>query len=378
MDNIKDCKINESLSTTITKQSRILIVDDEPANIQVLRGILGGQYQLLFAKSGQQAIEVALNHTPDLILMDVVMPEMSGYEAVAELKKMKETADIPVIFITSMSGDAHETQGFDCKAVDYITKPAHPNIVLARVRTHLSLVRIDALNKTREQIIHCLGHAAEYKDNETGLHVIRMSKYSKVIAEAAGLTEEECELICTAAPMHDIGKIGIPDRVLLKPGKLTEQEWLVMKRHPFIGHQIIGNQDSPLLALAASIAYTHHEKWNGTGYPRGLKGREIPLEGRIVALADVFDALTTARPYKPAWSIDKALNLITEEAGEHFDPNLVPLFLDNIEKILEIREEWMETDSYNPAEDENSFQSMEMFLDSEEEIEEPRYGTFEK
>ncbi|MFC3150349.1 HD domain-containing phosphohydrolase [Litoribrevibacter euphylliae] len=337
--------LNESLSIQINQRPKILIVDDEPANIQVIGRILNEDYQTLFAKSGEQAIELANKQQPDLILMDIVMPGMSGYEAVEQLKKNKRTASIPVIFITSMTGDDHETLGFECQAVDYITKPVHPNIVLARVKTHLSLVGVDALNETREQIIHSLGHAAEYKDNETGLHVIRMSNYSKVIAQAAGLSEEECELLCTAAPMHDVGKIGIPDHILLKPGKLNDQEWKIMKRHPFIGYKIIGNQNSPLLALAASIAYTHHEKWNGKGYPRGLKGTDIPLEGRIVAIADVFDALTTARPYKAAWPIEKALDLIKEESGEHFDPRLVPLFLDHLDEILAIREQWMEEDT---------------------------------
>lgn len=336
--------IDESLSVCLSKRPKILIVDDEPANIQVLGRILNDDYQTLFATSGERAIELANKQHPDLILMDIVMPGMSGFEAVEQLKKNPDTESIPVIFITSMSGDAHETLGFECQAVDYITKPAHPKIVLARVKTHLSLVGVDALNRSREQVIHSLGHAAEYKDNETGLHVIRMSNYSKVIAQAIGLPEEECELLRTAAPMHDVGKIGIPDHILLKPGKLNDQEWKIMKRHPFIGYKIIGNQDSPLLALAASIAYTHHEKWNGKGYPRGLKSTNIPLEGRIVAIADVFDALTTARPYKKAWPIEKALDLIKNESGEHFDPRLVPLFLNHMDEILAIREQWMEED----------------------------------
>jgi len=334
--------LEQRLSISVSEKPRILIVDDMQTNLQVLGNALNQQYQVFFAQNGKQAIEIANKQQPNLILMDIMMPEMSGYDVVKILKKNVNTSNIPVIFVTAMKNEENEKLGFEHQAVDYITKPISPAIVRARVKTHLSLVRVDELNKTRLEIIRCLGHAAEYKDNETGRHVIRMSKYSQILAKAIGLSNEECELIGTVAPMHDVGKIGIPDHILLKPGKLDEKEWALMRQHPFIGYQILGKQDSPLLKLAANIAYTHHEKWNGSGYPRGLKGKNIPLEGRIVAIADVFDALTTERPYKSAWSIEKAVSLIDNEAGAHFDPELVPIFIKHLDSILQIREQWLD------------------------------------
>ncbi|MCP5196665.1 MAG: response regulator [Gammaproteobacteria bacterium] len=321
---------------------RLLIVDDEATNLQLMRQILQDEYQLMFAKDGASAIKLADQHQPDLILMDIMMPGMSGYDAVEELKRRPSTQRIPVIFISAMSEVTDETYGFTVGAVDYILKPVSPPIVRARVHNHLKLVRVDELNATRLEIIQRLGRAAEYKDNETGLHVIRMSHYSQVLGRAAGLNQEHAEGLLNAAPMHDVGKIGIPDRILLKPGALDEEEWKVMRKHPYIGYKIIGEHDSPLLKLAADIAYCHHEKWNGAGYPRQLKGEAIPLEARIVAIADVFDALITARPYKPAWPVEKAINLIETESGQHFDPELAPLFLEKMPEILAIRERWKE------------------------------------
>lgn len=330
------------LSVSESSVPKILMVDDEPANLQVLGNILGEQYKVYWTKNPRQVCALAERHMPDLILLDIMMPEMSGYDVIKLLKSNPVTSHIPVIFVTALADVQDEQMGFAHQAVDYITKPVNAAIVLARVKTHLSLVRSDELKNTRMEIIRCLGHAAEFKDNETGRHVIRMSEYSSILASAIGLHYDDCELIRNAAPMHDIGKIGIPDQVLLKPGKLDQDEWVIMKRHPEIGRDILGNQDSPLLRLAASIAYTHHEKWNGEGYPRGLKGEEIPLEGRIIAIADVFDALTTSRPYKQAWPIEKAIKLLQDEAGHHFDPMLVPLFLRRIEDVLEVRELWLD------------------------------------
>lgn len=323
-------------------KSRILVVDDEPANLQLLRYILEDKYRLAFATDGAKALQLARQQRPDLILMDIMMPVMNGYDTVRALKADPVTRQIPVIFVTAMSEVADEALGFEIGAVDYLTKPVSPPIVLARVRTHLTLVGIEELNATRLQIIRRLGRAAEYRDNETGLHVIRMSHYARLLGLATGMDEEDAEQLLNAAPMHDVGKIGIPDHILLKPGKLDESEWAVMRTHPYIGYKIIGEQDSPLLSLAAEIAYTHHEKWDGSGYPRRLRGEEIPLVGRIVALADVFDALTTARPYKLAWSVEKAVDYIRSVSGLHFDPDLVPLFLDQLPQLLEIRERWLE------------------------------------
>lgn len=320
----------------------LLLVDDEATNLQVLRHILQEDYRLLFAKDGAKALEMAERERPDLILLDVMMPGMTGYEVCQALKVQAHLEAIPVIFVTALADVEDEAHGFAVGAVDYITKPVSPPIVGARVRTHLSLVRMDELRQTRLQIVQRLGMAAEYKDNETGLHVIRMSHFSKVLALAAGFSEAAAEELLNAAPMHDVGKIGIPDAVLRKPGKLDEQEWAVMRQHVEIGAQIIGEHASGLLRTAQRIALSHHEKWDGTGYPNGLSGEDIPLEGRIVAIADVFDALTSVRPYKAAWSVEDAVELLNKERGRHFDPHLVELFIQQLPAILEIKERWAE------------------------------------
>lgn len=324
-----------------TRQT-LLLVDDEPTNLHVLRQILQGDYRLLFARDGDKALELAERERPGLILLDVMMPGVTGHEVCARLKETQATAGIPVIFVTALSDVEDEAKGFELGAVDYITKPVSPAIVRARVRTHLSLVRVEELKETRLQIVQRLGLAAEYKDNETGLHVIRMSHFARVLAEAAGFTPLEAEELLNAAPMHDVGKIGIPDAILQKNGKLTAEEWQIMRQHAQIGADIIGEHDSTLLRLARSIALSHHEKWDGSGYPNGLKGEDIPLEGRIIAIADVFDALTSVRPYKPAWTVEDALELLRRESGRHFDPRLVELFMTCLPQVLEIKERWAE------------------------------------
>ncbi|GAD62123.1 response regulator [Aquipseudomonas alcaligenes] len=333
-----------SQTSTQDRRPQLLVVDDEPANLQVLRHILQEDYRLLFAKDGAKALELAAREKPELILLDVMMPGMTGYEVCAQLKATPATSTIPVIFVTALADVEDEAQGFVVGAVDYITKPVSPAIVKARVRTHLSLVRVEELRETRLQIVQRLGLAAEYKDNETGLHVIRMSHYSRVLALAAGFSEAQAEELLNAAPMHDVGKIGIPDAVLRKPGKLDGEEWEVMKQHAQIGADIIGEHPSGLLRMAREIALNHHEKWDGSGYPRGIGGAEIPVEARIIAIADVFDALTSERPYKKAWPVEEAVQLLREQSGRHFDPELVELFLGQLPAILEIKERWAERD----------------------------------
>ncbi|WP_341706777.1 HD domain-containing phosphohydrolase [Halopseudomonas sp.] len=324
-----------------TRQT-LLLVDDEPANLHVLKHILQDDYRLLFARDGERALELARTERPHLILLDVMMPGMTGHEVCAQLKSDPQTSDVPVIFVTALSNVEDEIHGFELGAVDYITKPVSAPIVKARVRTHLSLVRAEVLRQTRLNIVQALGMAAEYKDNETGLHVIRMSHFSRVIALEAGFSADEAEELLHAAPMHDVGKIGIPDAILQKPGKLDDAEWQIMQKHPEIGAQIIGEHDASMLQMARRIALGHHEKWDGSGYPAGLAGTDIPIEARIVAIADVFDALTSVRPYKQAWSVEDAVNLIREQSGRHFDPALVDCFLRRLDEINLIRERWAE------------------------------------
>ena len=324
------------------QRPRLLLVDDEPTNLQVLRHVLQADYRLLFATDGARALQVAREQLPQLILLDIMMPGMDGYAVCRALKADPATAGIPVIFITALNDSQDETAGFDVGGVDYLTKPVSPPVVRARVRTHLSLVRMDELRETRLQIVQRLGRAAEYKDNETGMHVIRMSHFSKLLALAAGHSPAWAEDLLNAAPMHDVGKIGIRDAVLRKPGPLDADEWATMRRHPEIGAEIIGENPSGVLQLAREIALAHHEKWDGSGYPRGLAGEAIPLSARIVAIADVFDALTTRRPYKEPWPVQDALDHIAAQAGKHFDPALVALFAPLLPQLLEVRARWAE------------------------------------
>ena len=324
------------------QRPRLLLVDDEPTNLQVLRHVLQADYRLLFATDGARALQVAREQLPQLILLDIMMPGMDGYAVCRALKADPATAGIPVIFITALDDSQDETAGFDVGGVDYLTKPVSPPVVRARVRTHLSLVRMDELRETRLQIVQRLGRAAEYKDNETGMHVIRMSHFSQLLALAAGCSPAWAEDLLNAAPMHDVGKIGIPDAVLRKPGPLDADEWATMRRHPEIGAEIIGEHPSGVLQLAREIALAHHEKWDGSGYPRDLAGEAIPVSARIVAIADVFDALTTRRPYKEPWPVQEAMNHIAAQAGKHFDPALVALFAPLLPQLLEIRARWAE------------------------------------
>lgn len=318
----------------------VLVVDDEGGNLMLLRQILQAEYRLLFAKDGTRALELARSESPDLILLDVMMPGMTGHEVCRRLKFDPETARIPVIFVTALTDAVDEIVGFEAGAVDYIGKPLSPAIVLARVRTHLSLVRVDELKQTRLQIVQRLGLAAEYKDNETGMHVIRMSHYAHLLALAVGMSPTRAEDLLNAAPMHDVGKIGIPDTILKKAGRLDADEWRVMQTHTTIGADIIGRHSRGLLAMAREVALTHHEKWDGTGYPAGLAGEDIPFEGRIVAVVDVFDALTSCRPYKNRWSVPRAAEYLREQRGRHFDPTLVDVFLSKMDQVGPIMARW--------------------------------------
>lgn len=322
------------------RRPRLLLVDDEPTNLHVLRQILGDEYRLQFATDGAKALQLVAQQKPDLILLDIMMPSLSGYDVCRVLKADVATQSIPVIFISALSEVDDEAEGFDAGGVDYIIKPVRAPVVRARVRTHLSLVATNTLRETRLQIVQRLGRAAEYKDNETGMHVLRMSHFCRALAIALGCSAEWVDDLLHAAPMHDVGKIGIPDAVLLKPGPLNDSEWKIMREHPVIGAEIIGEHDSGILRMAREIALTHHEKWDGSGYPHGLRGESIPLAARIVALADVFDALTSVRPYKRAWSVSEALAHIEAQSGVHFDPALVPVFIGLRDTLETIRARW--------------------------------------
>jgi putative two-component system response regulator len=330
----------------------VLVVDDAPESIDVLRGVLGGDYQLKAAINGLTALEVAEHTQPDLILLDVMMPEMDGYEVCRRLKNNASTAKIPVIFVTTLSDAPSEERGLALGAVDYVAKPYVPSLVRSRVGTHVALhrhqrdleslveERTTELSTTRLEVIRRLGRAAEYRDNETGMHVLRMSHISRLIALAAGLGEAAAELILQASPMHDVGKIGVPDRILLKPGKLDLEEWEIMKRHTVIGAEIIGDHPSELMIAARSVALCHHERWDGGGYPGGLQGNAIPEAARIVAVADVFDALLSVRPYKTAWSLEETTQKIQSEQGKHFEPRLVDALFRVLAECLAVRERY--------------------------------------
>jgi len=337
-------------------QAAILVVDDTPSNITVLMEILRDDYRVLAATNGEQALKIARGDPPpDLILLDVMMPDMNGHEVCQRLKAESSTRKIPVIFVTAMNQVEDETQGFALGAVDYITKPVSPPVVKARVKTHLALYdqnrelermvgeRTAELRHTRLEIIKRLGRAGEFRDNETGMHVVRVAHYCRLLGEAARMNEEDLDLLFNAAPMHDIGKIGIRDNVLLKPGKLSDEEIQIMRRHVPFGAEIIGEHSDGLLSMARIIALTHHEKWDGTGYHQGLQGEAIPLVGRITSIADVFDALTSVRPYKKAWSVQDAVTLIQREAGTSFDPELVKKFVGILPQILAVREKYSDT-----------------------------------
>jgi putative two-component system response regulator len=327
-----------------TTQAKILIVDDEPLNLKVLKQVLQDNYRLSFAKNGMDAIELVKKEKPGLILLDVMMPGMTGFEVCKQLKNDPETNTIPVIFVTALAEESDEAEGFAAGGVDYINKPISPALVRARVKTHLSLVHIDELKRTHLELIQRLGRAAEFKDNETGMHVMRMSHVSGRLALQMGMDPHFSEQLIHAAPMHDIGKIGIPDYVLLKPGKLDDEELALMRKHPEMGAKILDNSTSPLIKLAHSVALYHHEKWDGSGYPFGLKGEAIPLEARIVAVADVFDALLNKRPYKEAWPVEDAVAEIEANRGKHFDPAVVDAMLQCLPDLIAINNNWLEED----------------------------------
>lgn len=339
------------MNSMVQEQATVLIVDDSPENLQLLTGILSPHFRVLIARSGREAL-TRLANRPDLILMDIVMPELDGYALCGQIKADPEYSDIPVIFITVNDRPEDEVRGFECGAIDYIRKPFHGPTVLHRVRAQLAAQHhklgllqalkheASQLQRSRLVMIEKLAKATAFKDEETGLHVLRVAHYAQRIAESYGCTPQWCKDLFHAAPLHDIGKIGIPDAVLGKPGKLNDSEWALMKTHTELGAQLLEGDDSDVMVLARAIARHHHERYDGTGYPCGLKGDEIPLEARIVAIADVFDALISARPYKPSLSHEQAFAIIADAAGTHLDPELVSHFLRQRDAMIAISQNY--------------------------------------
>lgn len=343
--------------------NHILIIDDEPANLKLLDKMLRGQgYQnLVLVSDPREVIDRYRTARPDLILLDINMPHLDGYQVMEQLKVLNDPLLPPIIILTAQHSKDYLLRALAAGARDFVTKPFDRNELLMRVRNLLDAqlahrlmhdqktalegmvrARTEELRSTRLQVVQRLGMAAEYRDEETGSHILRMSHISALLARTIGWSEADCELILNASPMHDIGKIGIPDAILLKPGKFEPHEWEIMKTHAAIGGKLLGGDDSDLMRMAREIALTHHEKWDGGGYPNRLSGEAIPQAGRIAALADVFDALTSVRPYKKAWMVEAAVDLIKENRGKHFDPNLVEAFLQELPGIVEIRERFAE------------------------------------
>lgn len=355
----------------------ILIVDDEPTNLLLLTHVLRPEFSVRATKSGESALRAAENDPlPDLVLLDVMMPGMDGFTVIDRLRANPITADIPVIFLTAMDDDASEEHGLELGAVDYITKPIKPALVLARVRTHLENKRARDLLKNQNNLleaevarrmadndltqlvsVRALAHLAETRDPETGNHILRTQAYVNLLAMrlwqhprfSVFLTLRNIDLLTKSAPLHDIGKVGIPDSILQKPGPLTPEEFNVMKTHAKLGSDAIEQAEADVeepvafLSLAKEITHWHHEKWNGSGYPDGLAGDAIPIAARLMALADVFDALISKRVYKPAMSYVAARDLMASERGKHFDPDVVDAFLANFEEFVAIADTYKES-----------------------------------
>ncbi|NTV96256.1 MAG: two-component system response regulator [Thiobacillus sp.] len=352
----------------------LLVVDDTPENLAVMTELLSPFYRVLIANSGPRAVRLAQSDPrPDLILLDVMMPGMDGYSVLEQLRQDPRTIDLPVIFVTAMNAMEDEQRGFDLGAVDYITKPIRPPIVLARIRAHLELkeahdwlqnknevleaevaARLKEILLIQDVSIHALARLAETRDPETGNHIRRTQSYVRALAEclsghprfSARLPPDYIDLLAKSAPLHDIGKVGIPDHILLKPGKLSGEEWEIMKTHARLGSDAIEQAERDavkpvaFLAIAKQIAHWHHEKWDGSGYPDGLAGDAIPVPARLMALADVFDALITRRVYKPPMPYAQAQAIIVAERGRHFDPDVVDAFTVVYDQFVTIAERY--------------------------------------
>jgi putative two-component system response regulator len=352
-------------------QKKILVIDDEEINRKVLTGLLHSfGHEAVDAASGQEGL-ARLGPDVDLILLDIMMPDMDGFAVCRSIRAREEYRDIPIIMVTALTAKEDRLLAVQAGASDFVSKPIDSTELQVRMSSQLKIkeyhdelkvyqagleamvetktralrIAMDNLKSAQEatitahlETLHKLSSAAEYKDEETANHITRMSHYSALMAEKLGFSGPETHLILHASPMHDIGKIGIPDSILLKPGPLTPEEWEIMKTHAAIGANILETMSSDFLEAGAVIAISHHEKWDGSGYPKGLSGEQIPLYGRICAVADVFDALTSKRPYKEPYDNDKALEIIREGRGKHFDPQVLDTFFNHLDRVLEIQQ----------------------------------------
>lgn len=358
--------------------SKILVIDDEPINVKVCHKYLRelGYEQCLGVTDSTRAMATILEERPDLIILDVMMPIISGVDLLRSIRANSELAQMPVLILTAASDRTTKLTVLELGASDLLAKPIDPSELAPRVRNALTIkkyhdslrdyahkleesvrLRTADLEASRMDVIHCLARAVEYRDDHTGRHVERVGRYAGIIAHALKLDSETCHMLQLAAQLHDVGKIGVPDDVLLKPGKLTPEEYDRMQKHTLFGKKIVEQMSdrdwervrqhvqigsrilqaprSPLLAMASRIALTHHERWDGTGYPLGLAGEDIPLEGRITAVADVFDALSSRRPYKPAFPLEKCFEIIEQERGSHFDPTVIDAFFSQRDQIVQ-------------------------------------------
>jgi putative two-component system response regulator len=362
----------------------ILVVDDTPSNLAVLSALLAPRWRVQLAPNGNKALELARRQAPDLVLLDVMMPGLDGWEVCRRLKADPLTAPVPVLFITALAEPEDEARAFACGGADFITKPFNPGTVLARVATQLqakawrdSLAqrsrwletelerRLGQVEQLREATLHVMISFAEFRDEDTGQHVKRTQEYVRTLAlwlrgQPGGrvtLSDEEIDHIAKSAPLHDIGKVAIPDGILLKPGRLTADEWTVMKTHALQGWEMLrragqrmGREGSAFLRHGMDIARHHHERWDGSGYPDGLAGEAIPLSARLMAVADVYDALISRRPYKEPMSHDEAVAYVRQQAGSHFDPQVVEALVATQQRLRAIADEFADEMPATPAE----------------------------
>jgi response regulator RpfG family c-di-GMP phosphodiesterase len=329
-----------------------LVVDDNPTNLMLLKHRLVklDDCEVVTMDSAVEALEWCKTNVPDLILTDYMMPEIDGLEFIRLLRLNDEMREIPVVVVTTADVKEIRQKALELGAIDFLTKPVDGHELMARARNLLALRKsqLTLHDRAAEELVMRLSKAAEFRDPETGTHIERMARFSGLIARRLGMSPDDAERLELAAPMHDVGKVGIPDMILLKPDRLTPAEFTIMKQHADLGWEILKNSPSRLVRLAAEIALSHHEKFDGSGYPTGLSGESIPLAGRIVAVADVYDALTSARPYKQPWPVERATEFLREQSGKHFDPACVDAFLDEMNDVLRIMAEFQDVSDHEP------------------------------